>query len=59
MAEMEQELDEVQQKELRDWLVFSGPVIPGLSRSSKTRMPPSYSAACSGTSWISALTYSK
>ena len=35
MAEMEQELDEVQQKELRNWLVFSGPAIPRLSRSNK------------------------
>ena len=35
MAEMEQELDGLQQKELKDWLVFSGPVIPRLSRSNK------------------------
>ena len=35
MAEMEQELDEVHQKELKDWLVFSGPAIPRLSRSNR------------------------
>ena len=35
MSELEQELDQVHQKELRDWLVFNGPAIPRLSRSNK------------------------
>ena len=33
MSKLEQELDQLQQRELRDWLVLRGPVIPRLSRS--------------------------
>ena len=35
ISELEQELDQIHQKELKDWLVFSGPAIPRLSRSNK------------------------
>ena len=37
MSELEQELDQLQQRELRDWLVFSGPAIPRLSRSDRSQ----------------------
>ena len=35
MTELEHELDQVHQKELREWLVFSGPAIPRLFGSNK------------------------
>ena len=34
-TELEQEQDRFQQRELRDWLVFSGPAIPRLSQSNR------------------------
>ena len=32
LAELEGELDQMQQRELKDWLVFSGPAVPRLTR---------------------------
>ena len=37
MSELEQELDQLQQTDLRDWLVFSGPAIPRASRSDRSQ----------------------
>ena len=32
LSELEGELDQMQQRELRDWLIFSGPAVPRLAR---------------------------
>lgn len=37
LSEIEQDLDQLHQRDLKDWLVFSGPAIPRLSRSDRSR----------------------
>lgn len=37
LAELERELDQMQQRELKDWLIFSGPAIPRLARTDGPR----------------------
>ena len=35
LSEIEQDLDQLHQRDLKDWLVFSGPAVPRLSRSDR------------------------
>ena len=40
ISELEQELDQLQQRELKEWLIFSGPAIPRLSHVNRREDAP-------------------